>query len=318
MLFSVVIPVFNVETYLKECVDSVLRQTFTDFELILVDDGSKDKSGALCDEYAAKDERVRVVHKDNGGQSSARNRGVELARGIYVFFLDSDDMIADENAFEILKNAVSSGADIVAYRYNKWFSEQRSEPGVSLAGITTRDKTGVIEELVRRDAFYCSCWSKITRLALLKENRITFDESSKCEDMDWYFQVVEKAKSMELVDRALVNYRQRPGSVTKRSGEKGFTDNIAVIEKWEAIFQTSCDESRKRVMLSALAKLYCNLLVSFAANYRQFKKYGARIYPLKHLLRYDANPRAKAFHRLSTLVGIRVTCQVLRIAAKLR
>lgn len=90
---SVIVPVYNVEKYLRRCIDSILSQTFSDFELLLIDDGSKDKSGDICDEYAAKDARIRVFHKDNGGVSSARNLGLVKANGEFIFFVDSDDYL---------------------------------------------------------------------------------------------------------------------------------------------------------------------------------------------------------------------------------
>ncbi|HFU5892253.1 TPA: glycosyltransferase family 2 protein, partial [Enterococcus faecium] len=88
---SIIVPIYNVEQYLRKCVDSILAQTFTDFEVILVDDGSPDNSGAICDEYAKLDSRVRVIHKENGGLSDARNAGIEIAKGKYLGFVDSDD-----------------------------------------------------------------------------------------------------------------------------------------------------------------------------------------------------------------------------------
>ena len=91
---SIIVPVYQVEKYIRQCVDSILAQTFTDFELILVDDGSKDGSGQICDEYAAMDRRVKVIHKENGGLSDARNRGMDQAAGNYFMFIDSDDYIA--------------------------------------------------------------------------------------------------------------------------------------------------------------------------------------------------------------------------------
>ena len=96
MYFSIIVPVYNVEKYLRECIDSILCQTFTDFELILVDDGSKDESGKICDEYAEKDNRIKVIHKENGGQSTARNCGVKESSGKYIVFLDSDDFISED------------------------------------------------------------------------------------------------------------------------------------------------------------------------------------------------------------------------------
>lgn len=93
---SIIVPVYKVEPYLHRCVDSILAQTFTDFELILVDDGSPDNCGAICDEYAAKDSRILVIHKENGGLSDARNAGLDIAKGEYIGFVDSDDYISPQ------------------------------------------------------------------------------------------------------------------------------------------------------------------------------------------------------------------------------
>lgn len=116
-VLSIIVPVYNVEEYLARCIDSVLTQTFTNFELILVDDGSPDRCGEICDEYARKDSRVIVIHKENGGVSSARNRGLDIARGEYITFVDSDDLIGTSTTYEeniaILKH--DSQIDVLQY-----------------------------------------------------------------------------------------------------------------------------------------------------------------------------------------------------------
>ena len=194
MFFSVIVPVYNVEKYLHECVDSILRQTFSDFELILVDDGSKDTSGNICDEYAAKDQRVKVIHKENGGQSTARNLGVKLAKGEYAVFLDSDDMFADNHFLEDLKNKSEKNPDIIVFRYCKYYEDGRTnECGISLSDIDNSCKADLLRELVRRDAFFCSCWSKCTKMCILKDNNIEFDVALSCEDMDWYKMASERS-----------------------------------------------------------------------------------------------------------------------------
>ena len=112
---SVIVPIYNVEQYIHKCVDSILNQNFKDFELILVDDGSPDSCGKICDEYAQKDERVKVIHKVNGGLSDARNFGLEKAKGEYVSFIDSDDWV-DENIYsESLKYMEENDLDIVCF-----------------------------------------------------------------------------------------------------------------------------------------------------------------------------------------------------------
>ena len=102
---SIIVPVYNVEPYLRQCLDSILAQTFTDWECILVDDGSKDGSGAICDEYAEKDSRFRVVHQENKGSSAARNEGLSLSKGIYLSFIDSDDWVENNYLERLLEIA---------------------------------------------------------------------------------------------------------------------------------------------------------------------------------------------------------------------
>ena len=111
-LISVIVPVYNIEAYLRKCIDSILAQTYTNLEIILVDDGSTDNSGEICNEYAAKDARIRVIHKGNGGLSSARNTGIDIATGKYIGFVDSDDYLAPDMYEKLLGAIVNNHADI--------------------------------------------------------------------------------------------------------------------------------------------------------------------------------------------------------------
>ena len=115
---SIIVPVYNVEKYLKRCIDSILNQSFTNFELILVDDGSTDNSGKIIDEYAIKDERIKVIHKENGGQGSARNRGLDIAKGNYIGFVDSDDWIHKDMYKCMYKIINEDNTDIVQVGHN--------------------------------------------------------------------------------------------------------------------------------------------------------------------------------------------------------
>ena len=318
MVFSVIIPVYNVEKYLAECVDSVLGQTFTDFELILVDDGSKDASGALCDAYAAKDPRVKVIHKENGGQSTARNAGVDAASGQYALFLDSDDFIRDDRFFEDVHAAMDDKTDIVVYRYVKHYEDRIDECGISLADIDPSDRVAFLKELVRRDAFFCSCWSKCTQMSILKENNIRFDTALSCEDMDWYYNVVAKAQNFKVIDKPYIAYRQRENSVTSSFKLKSITDYIVTIDTWAKRFHAIEDAQEREVLLASLGKLYCNLLISYARHSAQLREQKKAIFSFGYLLRYDLNPRTKLIARFARVFGLNITCMLLNILDKVR
>ena len=119
-LVSIIIPVYNVEKYLAECIESVLKQTYQNIEILLIDDGSPDNSGKICDEYEEKDSRVRVIHKENGGVSSARNVGLEQANGEYITFIDSDDFVSESYIEELYIALENGNSDLAFCKYNHY------------------------------------------------------------------------------------------------------------------------------------------------------------------------------------------------------
>lgn len=176
---SIIVPVYKVEKYLRKCVDSILAQTFTDFEVILVDDGSPDNSGKICDEYAEKDNRVRVIHKENGGLSSARNAGIDVARGKYLGFVDSDDYI-DEDMYEILyENLKIHDADISSVELIPFYGDRYKKANKEKKVIILNKKEA-IKSVLEGTQFYAYAWNKLYRKELFKDNRYldgkTFEE----------------------------------------------------------------------------------------------------------------------------------------------
>ncbi len=318
MFFSIIVPVYNVEKYLNECIDSILAQTFEDFELILVDDGSTDTSSDICEQYAKNDTRVKVIHKQNGGQSSARNLGIKNAVGNYAIFLDSDDFISDKNFFFDLNKKIKNDTDIVVFRYHKYYSNHVDDCGISLKDLDTSDKSIFLKQLVSRDAFFCSCWSKCTKMSILKENNIVFDENLCCEDMDWYYNVVSHAQNFEVIDKPYVNYRQRENSVTSTFKRKSFVDYIFTIDKWQKQFEEIRIPLLKETMLSSLAKLYCNLLISYSSHSKQLKEEKKQIFSFKQLLKHRLNPRTKIISIFAKAFGLNITCLILKVLQKVR
>lgn len=234
-LISVIIPVYNVETYLRECVESVLKQTYQNFEIILVDDGSTDSSGNICDEYAGNDERICVIHQKNSGPSKTRNTGLENAAGEYIYFLDSDDYI-NINALELLVNtAKSNDADLVFFDANS-FSDDGAQirQGYVING-TYSSKSGyeILTELHDNKDYHCAIYLLFIRHQLLVDNKITFLESAYCsEDMLFTYQVYCSAKKAVQCKNTLYHRRYRSGSiVTSKKSQRHFRSCRDVYEK---------------------------------------------------------------------------------------
>ena len=175
---SVIVPVYKAEQYIRRCVDSILAQTFTDFELLLIDDGSPDNSGAICDEYAAKDSRIKVFHKENGGVSSARNLGLDNVTGEYISFIDADDYINPNLYLECSKYI--SDCDIIKFG----ISLQRKS---SIKNIIEAPKDIREAQLnIICPNYFISVWSCIFRTSLIKNSNIKFD-TRFCNSEDWLF-----------------------------------------------------------------------------------------------------------------------------------
>ncbi len=323
MFFSVIVPVYNVEKYLRECVDSILAQTFKDFELILVNDGSKDNSGMICDEYADKDERIKVIHKENGGISDARNVGTLSAKGEYVVYIDSDDYISDVDFLQNVFAKAQGGAEIICYKFKKYFEETRtfSKCNFEFPDLCLfKTFSERINYLVKTDSFYCSAWSKSVKLSLLKDNNIEFERGLLGEDQEWYYHVLLKAHSIDGIDKDYIVYRQRENSITSSWKMKNLTDCIYIIDKWQqqiTIADISVDY--KNSLLNSIAKLYCNLLIGYVRfGDKNKKSQYIKLKKLSHLFNYDLNPRVAIISKIYKIFGFDVTLLLLKIICKVR
>lgn len=323
MFFSIIVPVYKVEKYLNQCVDSILGQTFNDFELILVDDGSPDMSGVICDEYSKVDERVKVIHKENSGAADSRNVGLNVSNGEYIVYIDSDDYIADENFLEKLKNASMSSPDIILYNYKKLYENTGtvSDTFFKYPQINEFDnRATILRKLVQADAFYCTAWLKAIKSILLKKNNIEFHLGIKSEDQEWYYHVVLLAQKYTVIDEPFVVYRQREGSVTATFGEQHLLDTITLLDGWcNRLNYSTIEDDFKNAIYGSLAKLYANLLIAFSSLEGAIqKKYLDELESLSWLIKYDLNPRVKKIKMFYKVVGLKGTIYLLSIARKLK
>ena len=314
MKFSVILPIYKVEKYLHECVDSILNQTYTDFEVILVDDGSPDSCPQICDEYAVKDARVKVVHKINGGQASARNAGLEVAQGDYVCYVDSDDYLIDNKVLERLAEKTESEPDIVHYKFVEWFeSDGHVAPCYFDYNVPTKDRSlaEVYCDLIDKDAYYNSAWSKIIKRSLLMDNNIRFEEGIVGEDNEWYYHVVMVAKKLVLLDEPLYVYRRRSGSTTTTATEKNLRDQLHVLDKWEKILSTAENDARAQVVWGSLAKQFCSAVILYA-GLNNVDSYMPELKKKSYMLKYSSNKRVVIFRWAIRLLGLKGFILVLQ------
>ena len=218
---SIIVPVYNVKSYVGECVESLCRQTYTNLEILLVDDGSTDGSGEVCDEYAGRDERIRVIHQANRGLSGARNMGLDDARGEYIAFVDSDDLVSTNYVETLYELLMKYEADIAACAYVKGTTEQLTdirEKVLSLDNVKEICMPSVKllkqwhgkykqQETVAWNKLYCrEVWNG--------RKKIRFPESRNHEDVLISHLVVQGAKTIVLTTEILYFYRIRKGSIT--------------------------------------------------------------------------------------------------------
>ena len=211
---SIIVPIYNVAPYLPACLDSIIHQTYLNLEIILVDDGSPDRSGEICDEYAKKDKRVKVIHQSNGGLSDARNTALDIAKGDYLMFVDSDDWI-EKKTCEILNRLASDyKADTVIFGLNFVFDSGkviRSKRG--MAGLTDKNMCMkyLIHNVARGGIFNYAC-NKMFSSHLFEGLR--FPVGRLAEDQDVIYKLIHRSQRIYVTEQPLYNYYQRDGSIT--------------------------------------------------------------------------------------------------------
>lgn len=220
MLISVIVPIYKVEKYLCRCVDSILNQTFTDFELILVDDGSPDNCGRICDEYAEKDNRIHVIHKKNGGLSDARNAGLNYATGQYIIFVDSDDFI-ESDLLEKAYNAITKGYDIVSYGFNvigvdgNISAKTHSEAGKEFRFEKQTEYINFILKIFMNCGVGWEACSRIYRRDIIEKYELRFEDNRRIFAEDMYFNLcyIVHTRTMYAMKDCLYNYARRDDSI---------------------------------------------------------------------------------------------------------
>ncbi len=213
-LVSLIIPVYNVEAYLRECLDSVINQSYSNLEIIIVNDGSTDGSLSICEEYAAKDERIRVITQKNGGLSRARNTGLDSAKGLYIGFIDSDDKIHRKFVEAFIDVIEKTGCSIAVCDYCVEECKLNCIDDSYIEMVQSEAISGLLDDR----GYKCFAWNKIYLRELFVD--MEFPEGKIFEDIKLMYDIFNKVSSIAYIKQSMYFYRTRKGSITKRSFSK--------------------------------------------------------------------------------------------------
>lgn len=234
MKFSVIIPVYNVEKYLDECVHSVLAQDFQDYEIILVNDGSTDNSGKKCDVYAEKYSQIKVIHKENGGLSDARNFGIKEAKGDYLIFLDSDDFWQGKNIFLDINQIIErEKPDLILYGLTFYYGDEVFAPfDFTKEKVINNDFVEQSKYLISDNKYGFYACNKIVKRDIILNNDLFFIKGRLSEDMPWNYELVNYIKTFSIYSSNFYFYRQnRDGQITQTINPKNVKDiEIVLLE----------------------------------------------------------------------------------------
>lgn len=309
---SIIVPVYKVEDYIRECLDSILAQTYPYFELILVDDGSPDNCGRICDDYAKGDNRIKVVHKVNGGISSARNAGLEVAKGEWIMHVDGDDWIEPDMIESLIEAAQITGADMVigdfvkygpSAGYNKlstWSSDKKKSMTNYIAYVMT------------------TIWGSIAKRSLYADHSLKSpDGISYCEDFHLIVRLCHFANKIVNVHRPFYHYRYRPTSIMSNMNGKTEADEQWVYQDTIRFFkELGVYEDYRKVMSWRVLKSAQELLLDPAGHKRFMELFNdgrefifscpfvnRKIKMLAWMMTHNLRPAVVVFDRMRSMIG---------------
>ena len=272
-MVSIIIPVYNVKPYLKRCVESVLNQSYTDFETILVDDGSTDGSSAICDEYLERDTRIRVIHKENGGLSDARNAGINAAVGEYILFVDSDDFL-DKDALDILTKEIRPGVDIIIGGYKKIIGNQMVL--FTCDGIET-GKEYTPYDYLKRVRIDVVAWGNLYRRQYMLDHKLFYRKGFIHEDNELFPRLYLNADKIVGTGGTVYNYVVRDGSIQTGTMTPVRKKSLKIIfRNWLKTFSEVSDEETQKVLFNYMITTYLNISHDYRLKGRWVKGFNLR------------------------------------------
>lgn len=317
MLISIIVPVYNVQKYIDECINSILGQECKDYELILVDDGSTDDSGKICDYYAKNNEKISVLHKENGGLSDARNAGIQVAKGDYILFVDSDDYIGKGSLMEINRCLIEQKQmiDVVFLEAIKFYpdgTEMSMGDGYIVDNINGQPKEKVMQHLAELPKFPGSACTKLVRREMIMNSKLFFEKGLLSEDIEWTIRLLKEADTFAYCSVPYYYYRQkRAGSITNTSSKINLVHLLSTIKKFAS---KNMGIPYQKEINSFCAYEYIVVLVNYAALKAKDKSILYKeVNELKWILKYSIPLSGQKLYVILQIIGVRGTSIMLKL-----
>ena len=320
---SIIIPVYNSEKYLDRCIKSITKQSYEAFEIILVDDGSKDSSPAICDKWKEMDERVRVIHKKNGGTSSARNVGLDAVKGKYVTFMDNDDYWdASDCLSRVMACLDETKADVLLHDCKLYWIDDgkitESPNKCCREKVAFKPAKEALEHIIANNGMNRCVWAKIMKTSLINDNNIRFPEGMRNEDSDFVGKILLVARSYDWFEDSFYVYcKGHEGAQTTQKMSVSMIRDLEkiCIEFIEKVNATVEDKGFKKVLLSYIAYLYSVWMgqSTMVDDKESIKEDTKRMKQYSYVLENNIDPSVKKVLLVYKVLGFSITSKLLGI-----
>lgn len=314
--FSFIIPVYNVERFLPECIESILNQSFTDYEILLIDDGSTDNSLEICRYYEKKDERIKALTKPNAGLSHTRNVGLNIATGEYIFFLDSDDHLEKQGTClgEVHVHLLESSADIFMFDLIRFSVSSEVTPNYRSHDIIARDRTFFINniaEIFTKKLYLTSACNKIVKRSLIEKGKLRFPEGILSEDFYWCGELLKHSLLMEYSNMEIYFYRQnRENSIMSVISKKHIIDIYKQLEFFSDEFKLTTNKYLRYYL--SLNYLFCLRYMCVDDKFSK-SEIESLMYPMVFYLYSNANFKIVFLRVLVRVLGFKAVVSILKM-----
>lgn len=323
---SVIIPIYNVEKYLRQCIDSVIAQDFHDIEIILVDDGSPDSCPQICDEYAEKYDYIKVIHKENGGLSSARNAGIQAANGKYIIFMDSDDWWNPDVSVKEILSQVYEKPDVEMFLltsldYVEGQGLYKRKEHNFLDEINTENVEAYYQSLLNNGNLEVHAATKIFKAEFIKQNNLYFPLGMKGEDNEWMIRVLRVLNKVDIINRPIYIYRAgRVGSISNSITKENIVDLLNIVRNSLIFYRetTKFDAIKDKELCFCAYLWFTALGLSTKISKEDYKAVVPEFRATAWVCKYSNSKKTKMAYSVYKILGLSGAKRVLGFYIKLK